>query len=43
MRGREVWKENQLQTEYMYFLPAPRETFESLRAAFHIVTQVELL
>lgn len=38
-----MWKENQLQTEYIYiFLPAPQETFESLRAAFHIVAQVEL-
>lgn len=30
------------QNIYIFFLPAPRETFESLRAAFHIVAQVEL-
>lgn len=27
---------------FFFFLPAPWETFESLRAAFHIVAQVEL-
>lgn len=42
-RERSVERESALDRIYVFFLPAPRETFESLRAAFHIVTQVELL
>lgn len=41
-RDRSVERESAPDRIYLFFLPAPWETFESLRAAFHIVAQVEL-
>lgn len=41
-RDRSVETESAPDRIYLFFLPAPQETFESLRAAFHIVAQVEL-